>query len=364
MSWTFETTNRAGTTTGFVVPRRVTIDRRLNAPTTVQVLADADQAQTLTMSAIVRGWRTPSAGGDRELRVSHQVVGVDTSAAADDIETVSASCTDGYGMLAWRNLYTSVAYGDVEGGTFGIIPRGIIFDQISIEDGVDVIGLYVSPDGDSGPERVRQYDIGKNVQEIIQQLAEVDDGFFFRVDPYTGTHFDRLLFSEFVLLYPGSGDDLDVVFEFGHGGAGNVQSAEVKVVPPANYVRAYGAGEEDDQVISTVLDESSIDEFGYFHTVLSLTDVEEQETLDQHALDALRPAPQITYSCTPVRFGPNLPVPWEDFDVGDTVLLRLNGDAPYMRGELRCRVTEFQVTVDENAVESLTGLTLEVESDA
>lgn len=354
MGWAWETTDRTGTTTGFVVPRRVVIDRRLNGATTVTVEADADQAQTLTMGSLVKGWRTPSAGGDRVLRVHDQVVQVESTGAVDSIERVQVSATDAYGM-SWNRL---LLFGlDFTGNTAAVICDAFLDNDEPVRG---TLGLYIDPAATSGPPRDRHYDYGKSIGEAIQQLAEVDDGFYFRVDPYEGTRDGIALFSELVFLYPESGTDLDLTFDYGAGGQGNLSGASVSTQPPVNYVVAIGAGEVGSQLYSEQYDGASMDAYGVFQVNLSLTDVSDQATLDQHALDALRPEPRRIYACTPVRFGANLPVPWEDFDVGDTVVLRLRGEAPYLADTQRCRVTGFQVTVDDSGVEALTGLTLEV----
>lgn len=353
MTWAWETTDREGTTTGFVVPRQVVIDRKLNGPTTATVTADSDQAADLVMGRLVKGWRTPNAGGTRVLRVHNQVVQVESSGGLDSIERVQASTTDGFGM-AWNRLMLFSL--NFVANTPAVICDAFLDNDEPIRG---TLGLYIDNTATSGPPRDRTYDYGKPIGEAIQQLAEVDDGFWFRVDPYEGTRDGVALFSELVFLYPGSGSDLDIAFEYGAGGQGNLVAVEVSVQPPTNYVVAVGAGEVGSQLYSIQSDEASMDAFGVYQVNLNRTDVSEQTTLDQLAMDALRPDPRTLYSCAPVRFGENLPVPWEDFDVGDTVFLRLRGEAPYLQATLRCRVTGFQVTIDDSGVESLTGLTLE-----
>lgn len=354
MSWAWTVTNRQGTTTGFVAPRRVVIDRRLNAPTTVQVTADAAQAQGLVHGRLVKGYRTPDAGGPRVLRTHGQVAQVQTIGNNDALEQATAEVADGLWMLGHRFTYTPWSY-------TAQTPRAIIEDQISITDAIEPVGLYIATSGASGPPRDRNYESAKNIAEIVSQLSAVDDGFWFRVDPYEGTGPDGLttLFSELVLLYPASGTERNIAFEYGPGGIGNIHSIQTNVMPPVNYVNAYGAGDAGSQIISFKINTASVDAYGLYQVTLNLTDVSEQATLDQHALDALRPEPQVTYTCIPVRFGDNLPTPWEDFDVGDTVMLRLRGEAPYLRDQQRVRVTGFQLTIDADGVESLTGLSLE-----
>lgn len=353
MSWAFETTDREGTTTGFVVPRQVVIDRKLNGATTATITADSDQASDLVMGRLVKGWRTPNGGGTRVLRVHNQVVQVESSGGLDSIERVQVSTTDGFGMSWNRLMLFSLNF---VANTPAVICDAFLDNDEPIRG---TLGLYIDNTATSGPPRDRTYDYGKPIGEAIQQLAEVDDGFWFRVDPYEGTRDDVALFSELVFLYPGSGDDLDIAFEYGAGGQGNLASVGVSVQPPTNYVVAVGAGEVGSQLYSIQSDVASMEAFGVYQVNLNRTDVSEQTTLDQLALDALRPDPRTIYSCTPVRFGENLPTPWEAFDVGDTLWLRLRGEAPYLTATIRCRVTAFQVTIDDSGVELLTGLTLE-----
>ncbi len=354
MGWNFETTDRAGVTTGFVVPRQVAIERRLNGATVVTLEADSADAVGLVHGRLVKGWRAPDGGGPRVLRVHGRVLGVTPSGGTDRMERVEVLLADGFTMLGQRTTFTPWEY-------TGVTARTIIADQLAIEEGRFVgTGLYVNPSGDSGPPRDRSYESSKNVAEIVTQLAEVDNGFYFRVDPYDDTNVNGdTLFSELVILYPASGEDTTASFEYGDGTAGNLEAAQATVAHPVNYVRAYGGGEAGAQLTSTVWDEPSIRAYGVHATDLTLTDVTEQATLDQHALDALFPDPRVTYSCSPAALASSLPVPWEDFDVGDHVTLRLAGTHPYLQGHLRCRVTAYRVTIDADGVERLADLTLE-----
>lgn len=354
MTWAWEVTDPAGVTTGLVVPRSVSIERRLNGATTVTVEADGVDAAGLLPGRLVKGWRAPTAGGDRVLRAHGRIMGVTTSGGTDRIERVEALLADGFTMLGQRTTFTPWEY-------TGVTPRTLVADQLAIEEARFVgAGLYLDPTGDSGPPRDRTYEASKNVAEIVTQLAEVDDGFYFRVDPHDGTDVNGdVLFSELVIMYPGSGAESGATFGHGPGTVGNLESAQATATHPVNYVKAYGAGEAGAQLTSTVWDEPSIDLYGVHALDLSLTDVSEQATLNQHALDALFPEPRVTYSCSPAALAPSTPIPWEDFDVGDVVTLHLAGTAPGLSGVVPCRVTAFRVTVDDNGVERLADITLE-----
>lgn len=353
MSWAWEITSLGGTAGAIVEPRKATIQRNLNGPSSCVLELDAGQASQAVHGRLVKGWREPNAGGARVLRSHTQITEVNASVATDALERVSVASVDGYGMLSRRNTLAEYNYTATS-------PRGIVYDFVSVENGRRVVGLDVPATGVSGPNRDRQYDAGKNVGEAVQQLAEVDDGFYFRVDPYQGTSGAYTLFSQFIILYPASGVTSTARFEYGTGTLGNIQSAEVTVTPPINYVTAYGAGDVGSQITSTQSNAASISGYGLFDSVQSFSDVELQATLDQHALDAMEIEPVRVYKFNPVRFGPNLPSPWDDFEVGDFVTFKLAGSTPYLQTTKVGRVIAYTVEVETEGVEFLTEIVLEV----
>lgn len=353
MTWAWALADLTGAADGFVVPRSATITRRLNGSSSVTLTLDPVHADRAAFGRIVKGWRTPAVGGDRVLRASCAVSGIEASGNTDELESVKVTAVDAFGALGNRNMQQPFT-------ATGVTPRDIVVSLVAVEDMRHPVGLYVAETGDSGPPRDREYERGKNVAEAVQQLAEVDDGFFYRVDPYEGTSDGYALFSELAILYPSAGTDRPGArFEYGPGTRGNLARAEANTLPPANYVTAYGAGEAGAQLIEVVSDAASIAEYGLFDVSLSLTDVSESATLAQHAQDALRPEPQTTYRVTAVEFGDSLPVPWDEFDVGDTVRIRLAGETGLLQSDSSAMVTGFTVVVDENGVERLTDITME-----
>lgn len=353
MTWTWALADLTGATTAFVVPRKASITRRLNGASSTVLTLDGGQAERAVLGRLVKGWREPAAGGALVLRASGQIQGLGGNVRTDDLEAVEVTAHDAFEALSARELQAAVEY-------LADTPRAIADAIIDAQDARRTVGLYLDPSGDSGPPRDRTYERGKNAGEAVAQLAEVDDGFYFRVDPYEGTRDGYALFSELVILYPESGSDRPGArFEYGVGTLGNLGSAEVNALPPVNYVTAFGAGETGSQLIETATDAASVAAYGLRDASLNLTDVSIAETLAQHALDALRPDPQVTYRVTATDNPESLPRPWDDFDVGDIVRVRVTGDSPAVAVDASARVTGFTVEIDENGSERLTELTME-----
>jgi hypothetical protein len=310
----------------------------------------------LTTAAVVRGWRAPAgaAPGDaRVLRATGKVrSALQLAAARDALDTLTITAGDGFAVLADRALQNGFVTSNND-------PAAIVLYFIQVENARAETGLEPPPNSGGGPNRDRTYDKGKNVAEAIQQLAEVDDGFYFRVDPLD----DGARFSEFVILYPDAGSESTAAFEFGEGTRANLAKIQVDVRPPINYAMAFGAGTGDAQLVSTATDAASIATYGLVDVVRSFSDVVEQATLDQHALDMLRPNERRTFKVEVASSADNgelaTPSPWDDFDVGDTVALTIRTSALTYSG--RALVKSFTVTVDADGVERLSSLDFQQE---
>lgn len=348
MGWAWEVTTLSGVTVAEVRPRDATVTRRLNGSCTVELSLDASETRGLGTNRLIRGWRSPGGGGDRVLRVAGRVTGVSGSVGVDQLERVTlASAADGFGVLSHRAVQSGLTYA-------GVSPRDIVAGVVAAQNSRAATGLRVAA-GVAGPPRDRTYEAGKNVAEIVTQLAEVDDGFWFRVDPVD----DGAVFSELVLLYPSSGGASGAVLELGVGTRDNLASVEVNVTPPVNHVLAFGAGDGDAQLSLTVSDAGSIATHGLLDTVITHTDVSVPETLLQHARDALRPSEQRTLRVEVSSLMESAPRPWDDFDVGDLVSVHVRGGSPALSYSGSARVTAFTAEVDVDGVERLTGLDLE-----
>lgn len=211
--------------------------------------------------------------------------------------------------------------------------------------------------------RTRTYEVGKSIQEAIAQLAEVDDPIYFvenAVDDTAG------IFAELLVRYPASGVDRPgAKFEYGDGTIGNLDDYTITEALPTNGVTAIGAGDgEAGQLTSRKTDAASIATYDLLEMQASYTDVSVQATLDQHALEALAPAPVRTYSVSPIASGDGegeiyVPRLWRDFDVGDIVRLTIHNGAN-QADDVQARVTEATIAIaDDTEAEQLVGLTLE-----
>lgn len=348
MSWAWEITTLAGVTVAEVRPREATVTRRLNGSAVIGLTLDADDASELATNRLIRGWREPRAGGTRVLRAAGRVTGITGEAATDSAEHVTlASASDGFGVVNERYCTSALTYTQW-------YPRDIINGLVTLQNGRYPTGLRVAA-GTGGPPRDRTYEAGKSVGEAILQLAEVDDGFWFRVDPVDGGS----EFSELVLLYPSSGGESGAVLGWGEGTAGNLSSVEVSVMPPVNHVVAFGAGDGDAQLRTAVGDAASIAAHGLLEVVITHTDVSEEATLLAHARDALRLTEQVSVRLEVAALQENTPRPWDDFDVGETLTLVLRGRTPVLRRSGSYRVTSFTVRVGDDGVERMTALDLE-----
>lgn len=338
----------AGVTRVFLTPRQAVVTRRLNAECVVELTMDSGEADEYSTNRLVRGMRTPRGGGDRLLRACGKVTAVTGSAAVDKLEQVSVvSAADGFGALRSRTLQDAVTF-------VAQAPRAIVDAVVETQNARAETGLRVAA-GTAGPLRDRTYETGKNAAEIVTQLAEVDDGFWFRVDPVDGEE----EFSELVLLHPASGVETGVTFGYGTGTAGTLSGAEVNTTPPVNHVLAFGAGDGDAQLRLSVSDPESIATYGLMDATITHPDVTDAATLEQHARDALRPAEQRTFRVVASSLQDGCPRPWDDFDVGDVVGLNIRGTSPALTYAGDARVVSFTVTVDVDGVERMTNLDLE-----
>ncbi len=355
MAWEWELRSLDGGAIGHLRPRSARVTRTLNGPSIVEV--EADSVPLLTTAAVVRGWRAPAGGGARVLRASAKVKPVGVVAARDSLERITLHATDGFGVLADRYVATARSF-------TAQTPRAIIDQILDDQNARAWTGLSLHSNA-GGPARDRTYEVGKNVAEIIQQLAEVDDGFYFRVDPVdlVDDGAGNLAFYELVLLHPAPGTDAVAPFGFGEGTMANLAGVQVDTRPPINHAMAFGAGSGDTQLVATASDAASIALYGLVDAVASFSDVTVEATLSQHALDMLRPNERRTFRVEVATSTDNgelyTPSPWDDFDVGDTVRLGIRTDALTYEGT--ALVKSFTVTVDADGVERLASLDFQQE---
>lgn len=349
-SWTFELLNLAGTPIAFLAARTATITRRLNGSSEATLVLDAQAtgvAEIDSTSYLVRCWRRGPAGGSRTLRHAGKLAAAEATDATDEQPPVTLTVPDPLRLLDSRLRDSAVTY-------TAEYPRDIVASLVADEQARAETHLQVAA-GTAGPQRDRTYERGKNIGEIIQQLAEVQNGYYYRVDPVTGA---GATVGELVLLHPNAGSDrVSARFERGEGTIGNLTSLQATTLPPVNRATGFGAGDGEGQLVVAEEDATSISNHGLYETSIQHVDVVIEQTLRDHCTDALRPNPRVTLALQVATPGAVMvPSPWDDFDVGDTVYIRSVTDSPLASVDTAATVTEFTVSVDESGNETLTGL--------
>lgn len=351
-SWVYELCDLDGTPLAPLICRQASITRRLNASSEATLTLDAEAvgvSEIASTSHLVRCWRRPPSGGTRILRHAGRLSGVTGSAATDQLEAIAPTVHDPLALLDSRLRATAVTY-------TAQYPRAIVADLIAAENARATVHLRVAA-GTAGPQRDRTYEQGKNVGEIIAQLADVDDGYYYRVDPVSDD-VDPAIVAELVLLYPDSGVERAAArFEWGAGTIGNLTGVQVGILPPINRVTGFGAGEGPDQLVVVEEDAGSQALHGLYEASVQHVDVVIEQTLRDHCTDALRPDPRRTLTLTVAVPGSVfVPALWDDFDVGDQVPVLTRTASPVSSYEGWATVTEATVSVDDQGNETLSGL--------
>jgi len=147
-------------------------------------------------------------------------------------------------------------------------------------------------------------------------------------------------------------DRAEVRFEYGEGTIGNLASYSRQTLLPRNSVVAFGPGEGEARETVAVTDAASVAEYGKVGTTATF---EEAVDLDHDARTRLVPDPPKLYS---VEVGPDAPMLWSDFYVGDYVRLRVRDGA--VDDNVSVRVDAVKV-VNEDGVARIDSIVLMTE---
>jgi hypothetical protein len=209
-----------------------------------------------------------------------------------------------------------------------------------------------SSDGLYEPTKIRDRSYQhKVISEAIVELTEVEGGFDWYptyLDPDTGPQPGRTMLLNIVAHY--GSDRPGARFEFGPGTLENCRSYTFTIGLPINTVRALGAS----SLVSEQTDADSASRYNYFQQVLSATDVAEQATLDDKAMDALRPDPVMI---TDLKGEPAIcPRPWDDFWIGDTIRANIDDGAVQQQLETRVQTVDLALDDSDNVTELIVGV--------
>lgn len=195
----------------------------------------------------------------------------------------------------------------------------------------------------------------KNVGEAVEQLAAVQGGFDFNVDvAWVGGVVTKTL----QVQYPRRGRATATVFELGSNIEGLDQ--EIDATRQANVLDGLGAGEGSSMLIATVSDLSVVPPYPLLEDVVTYKDTSVATTLQLSALGELvaRSTPVERLPTLLAHAGPDTVI--GSFITGDTVTVR--GTAGYLSVDQQMRITNYEVTVDQNGREAV-GLGLQSEQD-
>jgi hypothetical protein len=205
--------------------------------------------------------------------------------------------------------------------------------------------------GLTGVLRDRSYeaDKGKSIGEAIEQLANVEDGFDWGLDP-GGTPENPTLTLN--LHYPRRGRETTFVFAKDENGSGNVLNAKIAPSPgPATRFVAVGPGEGSSQLVRRSADASLINKVPLVEQSGSWLDVTRGPTLMAHArrnLSIAGPRGDVPV----LTVDPNAEPRLSTYIVGDIVQVDLRTKAPPGRFPIRVPVSVSgeSVTVDGDPV--------------
>ncbi len=340
MQWSFAATDRVGANRAFLEARGFELTRRQNSFADARFSLDRQgdaagkAAEVQSGSRALAAWRETDAGVQVMFRGQ---IHTPVDEMDGDSASVTATAADPIWWLQHRYVRSDVTFTGQDAGS------GIAWPLISTQNGYETTHL-ASGVIDSSVNRDRTYQAGQQVGDALSNLANVENGFFFKARPVDG------LGATFALLdvsYPNSGVYAPgAVFEFGRGTAGTIDAVPtIEEAPPVNRVTVFG--DSSATVPAVAQDVASIATYGLVERIVTFSDVVVQATLQAYANELLRPEPAKTFSfsCAPSPLSP-APLLGVDFNVGDTVRVRV--DEWRASIDATCRVIAATVAVDDD----------------
>jgi hypothetical protein len=212
----------------------------------------------------------------------------------------------------------------------------------------------------NGGSRNITYQQGQNLGQAISTMANVENGFDFRLDP--NTLLFNMYYGDVAPDIPGTtingrGQDRpNTVFGYNWGPSNIKQFKRTgdasKVINDAYVLGQYGLGAQQEP--------GSISEYGKFSSLTSLSDVVSDTILEAYAAAevAVHSQPQkiYTFDMLPYRGVGDVPQPFIDYDIGDMGRLGVNKGrvvipAPGSASALPVRIFAFELEISDEGVE-------------
>jgi hypothetical protein len=183
--------------------------------------------------------------------------------------------------------------------------------------------------GSTGVLRERNYDRGRSVAELIDELAQVQNGFEWSIGPDL----------RFNVFYPKRGSTTSVILDYG----GAVTNVNRSMNPRdfANVVRT--TGDSGTTPVESAIAGIATDTRGRWETLDATFDIKEQATLAARAVFDLAVDSVIPYTYS-VALKDGYWTGPAQFFIGDQVILLVQTGR--MNVNIACRVIEFEVSVD------------------
>lgn len=350
--------DRAGNARQTIQPRQLKIMPQLNGHVVVTCVVDLREGDASELMVGSRGLRLHREG---TLVFQGSIVSPLRFHASPSLSNVTVTAWSPLGVLNRRFIHTNE---EIFASFVDQPVEDIVTTLLSLANGQEETHLRMADSLDVSVNRDRDYEVGKNIGEAINQLAYVQNGFFYRDRPVL----EGAVWSRLDIMYPDAGiDKPGALFSFGTGTRGSVNEFIVEYELPTNDVIALGAidSETQEPIVSEAVDATSQSEFGGWGSVISYSDVIIQSTLDDHATESIDAEPPVIYNVKPLPTSTDesgsAPRWLVDFDVGDTVRLTLRANAPYDVSGAEARVNSCTIAVSDDAlVETLEEITFEV----
>jgi hypothetical protein len=318
-----------------------------SAQFTFTVNGESPEARlVLELATDVMAWRWDDQTG-ADVCMFRGVIGQAEDEITEQSATVTFTCHDYYAMLARRFLTSTLNFSAVSQDT--LVNNVIaLASHITSSSGqtfqpgayLPLVTSYRNPDGsiraDSNIPRDRNYVGSTSLQEIIDDLAAVIDGFDFAVVP--SGQFTSVGADQFQVFYPNQGVLRgDLVLNYGTTISSLTRS--VNSTDYANYVRVLGNNGDSDpdtpqlyaEAWNTDSNNVSVNPVGLWMMADAASDVSVQSTLQDKANGDLALAgvllPSYTLTMRPGAYS------WGFPRMGDTVPLIIN------RGRLNVNTT-------------------------
>jgi len=227
------------------------------------------------------------------------------------------------------------------------IARALIDNAQAVPEGS--IGMSTSETQTAGVTRDRTFKgyERKEVAEALVQLASVDNGFDFRFDSFRDGSGD--IQTEFRTTYPAQGRRTEIVFELGT----NVQLLNYRSHGGSltNTTDAIGAGDGNDLLVRTAHNPDSLLDRPLLESVLSLSSVSVEATLDEHAARAITRGSSTIKTLSVAVFPDEVPK-LGSYVVGDQI--KIKGSYGYISLNDFYRITSIGAAVSPDRAEVAT----------